>query len=177
MKLHQFATLAVLTLATVAMAEAPSAGAAVGRGMARNQEERRVRFDFELVRRPQAEPRGRTVFEAVNTQGQVTDSISLIRVREFGTDGNLARWNGRAVYRTRVDGQERAVEGTVRVNVNDRKPRGNSDPNAPRDVLRFEFRSDNGQVQFNYEGLVVGGDIAVRAPKRTEAPARVNDGR
>jgi hypothetical protein len=166
MKLHQFATLAVLTLATVALAEAPSAGAAVGRGMARNQEERRVRFDFEVVKRPQAEPRGRTLFEAVNAQGQVTDSIRLIRVREFGADGNLARWNGRAVFRTRVDGQERAVEGTVRVQVNDRKPRGNSDPNAPRDVLRFEFRSDNGQVQFTYEGLVVDGDLGVRAPER-----------
>lgn len=156
---------AVLATVAISMAAVQPGGVMFGKGMARNAESARVRFDFEVAKTPQMQrPQGRFLFEAVNPQGQTVEAVRGTVIREVGTDGNRGLWQGRAVFRTRVENEMRSIEGHVQVTVIDRKERGNANPETPKDVIRVVFRADSGGRQFTYEGLVVDGDLVVRRP-------------
>ncbi|HRI43933.1 MAG TPA: hypothetical protein PLL78_12330 [Fimbriimonadaceae bacterium] len=158
------ASIATLFVVGVAVAQ-NTAAAAHGRGVARNEQNVRGTFNFEVGRRPReggGSPiiAGRLTFRSENPTERVVTEVTMTqivqlafanpKVSEFGGRGVLVRRNG--------IGETRRFEGRLSVRVQDRRTNGRGEP----DLFRIQFWSADNRQLLNFNARVLDGDIVVR---------------
>lgn len=105
--------------------------------------------------------RGRLNFEQRGGQNARPVAIHAERIAQLQVDGNKAKFAGRAILVTMVDGQRKRIPGTIEVHVVDNK-RPNQQGNDVRpDVFAVKFKAAEGDLTFGYEGAARRGDLKV----------------
>ncbi len=184
MKLKTPLSIFAVTLTVMAAAQAGSPGAIHGRGQTVNQEGQRAAFVLHAVRTDQNQVRANFAFHTRANDPVRTIEIKLTEPGRCDTTGKTGALTGRAVLTVSQGRRQERFVGQVLVRVADNKQgdRQNSadgaelpsldfkadafqssDRRPDRDRITVEFKSNETDRTFNYNGLVAHGDIIVRS--------------
>lgn len=153
---------ASLLVSVTAFAQAEGINGAAGKGIANNQKEQSARFDFRVGESRQSNPKGSF---SITVGGEDLPSrvhIDLKRIANLESGEKRAQFGGLAVLIVNRNGQPQRIEGRLQVTVFDiTGPNESGESRPQRDRIKVEFRANNSDLTFDYEGFVNRGDIKV----------------
>lgn len=169
MRLRNIVVGSTIGLAVLVLAQGGEVAVGTGRGLARNQEGRAARFQFEVSkRRVNDRPvvRGNATFEVVSASA--ADGSVRVVMREAAEatfTEHRVQFAGPGSIRFVRNGRVIERQGRVRVSGMDNKPPG-PNPNLPPDRVGVQFVGPSANpseppLTFGFEGNVVDGDVRV----------------